>query len=88
MCEHEVTQETNILEFCNQNIQDAIQMLHTGKAADELWLTAEHLKNSPSIVQKFLTICFNTILKDKQIPDIFKTGIVTPVLKKGKEPDY
>ena len=61
-------------------------MLHSGKAADELGLTAEHFKNSPSIVIIFLTICFNTILKDKQIPDIFKTGIVTPVLKKGKNP--
>jgi hypothetical protein len=86
MCEYEDAQETNILEFCNQNIQDAIKMLHSGKAADELGLTAEHFKNSPSIVIKFLTICFNTILKDKQIPDIFKTGIVTPVLKKGKNP--
>jgi hypothetical protein len=25
-------------------------MLHSGKAADELGLTAEHFKNSPSIV--------------------------------------
>jgi hypothetical protein len=32
MCEYEDAQETNILEFCNQNIQDAIQMLHSGKA--------------------------------------------------------
>ena len=86
MCEYEDAQETNILEFCNQNIQDAIQMLHSGKPANELGLTAEHFKNSPSIDIKFLTICFNTILKDKQIPDIFKTGIVTPVLKKGKNP--
>jgi hypothetical protein len=61
-------------------------MLHSGKAADELRLTAQHFKISPSIVIKFQTICFNTILKDKQIPDIFKTGIVTPVLKKGKNP--
>ena len=86
MCEYEDAQETNILEFCNQNIQDAIQMLHSGKAADELGLTAEHFKNSPSIDIKFLTICFNTILKDTQIPDIFKTGIVTPVLQNGKNP--
>ena len=88
MCECEDSQGTNILEFCNQNIQDAIQMLHSGKAADELGLTAEHFKTSLSIAITFLQICFNTILKDKQIPDIFKTGIVTPVLKKRKEPDY
>ena len=86
MCECEDSQETNIMEFCNQNIQDAIQMLHSGKAADELGLTAEHFKTSLSIAITFLQICFNTILKDKQIPDIFKTGIVTPVLKNGKNP--
>ena len=86
MCEYEDAQETNILEFCNQNIQDAIQMLHSGKPANELGLTAEHFKNSPSIDITFLTICFNTILKDKHIPDIFKTGIVTPVLQNGKNP--
>ncbi|CAC5384081.1 unnamed protein product [Mytilus coruscus] len=30
--------------------------------------------------------CFNTIMKDKLIPHIFKSGIVIPVLKKGKNP--
>jgi hypothetical protein len=70
----------------NQNIQDAIQMLHSGKPANELGLTAEHFKNSPSIDITFLTICFNTILKDKQIPDIYSksfemTGVtVIPLL--------
>jgi hypothetical protein len=56
--------------------KDCIPSLYcSGKPANELGLTAEHFKNSPSIDITFLTICFNTILKDKQIPDIFKTGM-------------
>jgi V8-like Glu-specific endopeptidase len=61
------------------------QWHYSGVVANELGLTAEHFKNSPSIDIKFLTICFNTILKDKQIPDIFKTGIVTPVLQNERK---
>lgn len=59
-------------------------MLRSGKAADELGSTAEHFKNSPSIVVEFLTNCFNAIIKEKQTPEVFKTGIVPSVLKKGK----
>ena len=33
-----------------------------------------------------LTRLFNQILISKDIPDSFKTGIITPVLKKGKDP--
>ena len=28
----------------------------------------------------------NKILSDKKIPSVFKTGLITPVLKKGKDP--
>jgi hypothetical protein len=31
-------------------------------------------------------MCFKRILNDKITPDIFKTGILTPVLKKAKYP--
>ncbi|CAC5357508.1 unnamed protein product [Mytilus coruscus] len=79
-------QENLTTEFSTQNICDAIKQLHFGKATDKLGLAAEHFKNSPAIVTQFLTDCFNTIMKDKLIPHIFKSGIVIPVLKKGKNP--
>ncbi|CAC5421652.1 unnamed protein product [Mytilus coruscus] len=63
-----------------------IDILHSGKATDELGLAAEHFKNSPTTVTHFLTNCFNNIFNNHHIPDIFKSGIVTPVLKKGKNP--
>lgn len=83
ICDLEDEHSTHTLDFSNTHIQGAIQMLHSGKAADELGLTAEH---SPSIVVEFLTNCFNAIIKEKQTPEVFKTGIVTPVLKNGKNP--
>ncbi|CAC5356193.1 unnamed protein product [Mytilus coruscus] len=79
-------QSSNEPQFSFQNICDAIQQLHSGKATDELGLAAEHFKNSPTTVTHFLTNCFNNIFNNHHIPDIFKSGIVTPVLKKGKNP--
>ncbi|CAC5403422.1 unnamed protein product [Mytilus coruscus] len=79
-------QENITTEFSTQNICDAIKQLHSGKATDELGVAAEHFKNSPAIVTQFLTDCFNTIMKDKLIPHIFKSAIVIHVLKKGKNP--
>ncbi|CAG2235498.1 unnamed protein product [Mytilus edulis] len=66
-------------QFSSQNICDAIKQLHSGKATDELGLAAEHFKNSPTTVTHFLTNCFNNIFINHHIPDIFKSGIVTPI---------
>ncbi|CAC5391622.1 unnamed protein product [Mytilus coruscus] len=79
-------QSSNEPQFSFQNICDAVQQLHSGKATDELDLAAEHFKNSPTTVTHFLTNCFNNIFNNHHIPDIFKSGMVTPVLKKGKNP--
>jgi hypothetical protein len=35
------------------------------------------------VIIPYATKIFNQILKNKTIPDIFKTGILTPVLKKA-----
>ncbi|CAC5405618.1 unnamed protein product [Mytilus coruscus] len=78
-------QSSNEPQFSFQNICDAIQQLHSGKATDELGLAAEHFKNSPTTVTHFLTNCFNNIFNNHHIPDIFKSGIVTPVLKKREK---
>ncbi len=37
------------------------------------------------VIIPYATKIFNQILKNKTIPDIFKTGILTPVLKKLKD---
>ena len=63
----------------------AISRLNPKKAADELGLVAEHLKFSGRSVVSEITGIFNAILSDRRVPQLFKTGILTPVLKKSKD---
>jgi hypothetical protein len=84
ICEEEAKTYTQVIT--SEMIQKAVESLNTGKAADEHGLKAEHLQNSPYSVHIFLEMCFKRILNDKITPDIFKIGILTPVLKKAKNP--
>jgi hypothetical protein len=65
-------------------IRKVISSLKNKKAPDELGLMAEHLKNCPSIVYQTLACIFTKIMDDAKVPGAFKTGLVTPVHKKGK----
>ncbi|CAC5411757.1 unnamed protein product [Mytilus coruscus] len=47
---------------------------------------AEHLQNSKSTVSPVLTSIFNNIILKRTVPVSFKFGILTPVLKKQKDP--
>ena len=67
------------------DVLKAISQLNSNKAADESGLTAEHLKNSGDTLTYEITDIFNTILKEKCVPQQFKSGILTPVLKKSKD---
>ena len=49
-------------------------------------LTAEYLKYSGTVLLAAIAAVFNEILRTKVIPDAFKSGIITPVHKKGKDP--
>ncbi|MEW8545343.1 MAG: reverse transcriptase family protein, partial [Candidatus Thiodiazotropha sp.] len=68
------------------DIQQAIKSLNNGKAPDEMGLSAEHLKYSGSVLLPVIADIFNGILRTKSIPEAFKSGIITPVHKKGKDP--
>lgn len=63
----------------------AIDQLNNGKAPDEYGLSSEHFKAAKSVIVPVLTDLFNQILTEKKVPATFKTGIITPVLKKGKD---
>ncbi|MCG7878106.1 MAG: reverse transcriptase family protein, partial [Candidatus Thiodiazotropha endolucinida] len=68
-----------------EEVHKAISQLNSKKAADELGLVAEHLKYSGASAISEITDIFNTILAEKNVPQLFKTGILTPVLKKSKD---
>ncbi|MCG8033679.1 MAG: endonuclease/exonuclease/phosphatase family protein [Candidatus Thiodiazotropha taylori] len=72
--------------FVASDIEKAISKLNTGKSADESGLHSEHFKAAGRIVVPLLVILFNDILRSGSIPKSFKSGILTPVHKKDKDP--
>ena len=71
--------------FTVKDITDAISKLNNKKAPDEFGLAAEHLKYSSVTFVEEITDIFNQILNTRTVPQSFKTGILTPVLKKSKD---
>jgi hypothetical protein len=45
-------------------------------------ITAEHYKNSPTELLSIIVHILNTIVEQLDIPQLLKSGILTPVLKK------
>ena len=73
------------LSFSEVDIEKVINKLHNGKSPDEYGISAEHFKVGKSELVPVITKIFNHILDTKKIPAVFKTGVITPVLKKGKD---
>ena len=68
-----------------KEVMNAIEKLNTGKSADENGIQAEHFRNANEELTPLLCEIINKIFQDLDIPDSMKSGILTPVLKKGKD---
>lgn len=80
-----LTNAGNSLEpVTRRDIEKHVAALKNQKAADIHGISAEHIKLASthiiSILHQLTTSAFNT----GRLPDIFKTGSVTPVIKKSK----
>ena len=75
----------NEIMFTVPEVETSIRILNSGKSPDEYGLCAEHFKYGKDIVSEYITPLFNQILESKSVPAAFKTGILTPVLKKDKD---
>ena len=71
-----------------EEVFTAIKSLNSGKASDEMELSAEHLKYSDKVVIPLIVEIFNDILTTKTVPKEFKSGIIYPIHKKGKNPRH
>ena len=80
----EARTETEV--FNETDIQKAISKLNSGKSADEFGIQAEHLKSAGCHVLPLLVTLFNDIVSNGEVPESFKSGILTPVHKKDKDP--
>jgi hypothetical protein len=65
--------------------EEAIQKLAKGKASDHMGLTAEYLKKGRQTIVNYTAALLNAAKKDYNIPEVLKTGLLTPVLKKEKD---
>lgn len=86
----EITEKNpdELVPFSENEVLIAIKSLNSGKAADESELTAEHLKYSDKVLLPLIVEIFNDILTKKKVPEVFKSGIINPIHKKGKDPRH
>ena len=63
-----------------------LNTMSNGKAPDELSVMVEHLKYGGIIVARMLEQLFNKIYTSGIVPEIFKSGIITPIYKKQGKP--
>ncbi|KAK3105231.1 hypothetical protein FSP39_020278 [Pinctada imbricata] len=80
-----VEENTKIKKAEEDEIRKIIVNLKNNKAADIMGLTAEHLKMALDQVTPSITRIINAMLERGEVPHILKTGVLTPVLKKGKD---
>lgn len=72
-----------IQPISREEVQKAIKDLNNGKAADANGISTKRLKCAGTEIKIVLTQIFNRLLKDKDIT--LKEGILTPILRKGKD---
>ena len=72
--------------FTIKEVKLAISKLNNKKAPEAYGLAAEHLKHSSETFIGDITMIFIQLLESKTVPEAFKSGILTPVLKKAKYP--
>ena len=63
----------------------AIKNLKIGKSPDIDEITAEHYNNASTELLPIIIHMLNTIVEQLDIPQLLKSGILTPVLKKNKD---
>ncbi|VDI58367.1 Hypothetical predicted protein [Mytilus galloprovincialis] len=76
------------IDVSKDEIKKAILKLKNGKTADEYGIRAEHIKHTGDEALIAYQTIFKQILEEGKVAKSFKTGVITPVLKKGKNAMY
>ncbi|KAK3102589.1 hypothetical protein FSP39_012434 [Pinctada imbricata] len=82
----EAQQDRSKLDLTHEHILEVVTKLKNGKSADENNITAESIKFGGSVLIDYLQILFGKIVSEKEIPEPFKCGIITPIYKKNNKP--
>ncbi|XP_021366488.1 uncharacterized protein LOC110458857 [Mizuhopecten yessoensis] len=83
--ETELSKDEKIQVITENEVETAIRNLNSGKAMDANGISAEHLKYAGHELTTALTQTFNKLLQNLDITQPMKEGILTPILKKGKD---
>ncbi|XP_063447072.1 uncharacterized protein LOC134726592 [Mytilus trossulus] len=83
---NETNRNEEIKQANEEEVTLSILKLKTGKSPGADGITAEHLKNMPTELLQYSINIINLIFKEKDAK--VKEGVVTPVLKSGKDKIY
>ena len=71
--------------FSMSELEDSLRRLEEGRSSGEDRIDNAMLKNLPSISKQFLLDFFNRIWNEGSFPADWKTSIILPILKTGKD---
>ena len=74
-----------ILPVTHEEVQEAINHLKKNKAPDAYGITAEHIQLAQENLIPLITSLVNKTIELGSLPQHLKEGVLTPVLKKGKD---
>ena len=83
-----MTKDCEKKQITELQIRKALKHMNKGKSEDSFGLSAENLLYASDLFIDFLTMLINKIFKKQRIPEILKTGLLTPIYKnKGERKD-
>ena len=74
-----------IMPITHEEVQGAIKQLKKNKAPDAYGITAEHIQLAQVGLIPIITSLVNKTIELGSLPQHLKEGVLTPVLKKGKD---
>ena len=74
------------VSYTPQQVTEAIKKSKNSKAIGPDGLSNLHLKHLGEKGLQYLTHIFNLSIKESKIPDIWKSSVIIPLLKPGKDP--
>ena len=78
--------QTLNLDFSERELDESLQQLEDRKSTGEDQVENSMLKRLPAVTKLYLLNLFNRLWNEGTFPSEWKTSIIIPILKSGKEP--
>jgi len=77
----QIVNKKNTTIVTHEELVDAISEINKGKAPDIFGITIEHITHADKTITEYLIYIYNSIFQLGVVPDLIKTGLLTPVYK-------